>query len=499
MFKTLATSSKARKQKPFKWPKKLPTGTELGEQFKQTLASKEYEEPFLFGASTSEHQCSTKCTADVCSWSRFAQENKLPQPTDENYCVTWWDNYKHYIDYAKNKLGLNALRFSVEWALVQPNGPETASKEVLDHYADIFLYMIENGITPIICLHHYTDPCWFIDNGGFEKKENVNYFARYCLTIYAHLFDALKNNKFAQQKLKTMAQPLFATYNSPEGYAFKGYLQLVGPPANKNKKGLPMVAEVLKNMMEAHVRTYHALHMFYKDQNKQTKKLIQKPRVGFLKNIHQLDTSYNSLSHVVCSPLTRLATAIGDMVQNECFYRFFTKGIFEIDVPCVVRLKHKNKHAIGALDWIGINYYSNRYMFLGSTVNVDKKTKTDNSNYRFYPAGIYRAVVEIAEKLAQPLSIPMIVTENGMATTDNNRKSEFYRSYLYALHCAIKDGYDVHGYLTWTLFDNYEWPNMKDPSSRTYGLCNVDKNNPTQLLLKDGSQSYIDLIKTCNA
>ena len=90
-----------------------------------------------------------------------------------------WKHYKSYIDYAHDVMGLNALRVSVEWALVQPEGLEKWDEQVLAHYADMITYLIKKDMTPIICLHHYTDPCWYIDRGGFEQEKNITYFVAY--------------------------------------------------------------------------------------------------------------------------------------------------------------------------------------------------------------------------------------------------------------------------------------------------------------------------------
>ncbi len=185
----------------------------------------------------------------------------------------------------------------------------------------------------------------------------------------------------------------------------------------------------------------------------------------------------------------------GDMLQNECIYRFFTTGEFTVHIPFKLNLTHKNPFAIGALDFIGLNYYSNRHLFLTKTVQEQEPERTtDNGNYRIYPQGLYRAIVELSERIAQPLSIPIYVTENGIATMDDEKRYAFYHQYLYALCKAIEDGYPVYGYLPWTLADNYEWPNRKKHSKRVYGLCSVDKNDPAKLIIKNGTRSYIDFV-----
>lgn len=496
VWRSLTNDSKAAKEQPFEWPAEVPDSKTIGASFANTLKNKTYPDPFLFGASTSEHQCSKQCTPQSCSWERFAQERNLMRPQDSQYPIDLWNNYRSYINYAKDVLGLNALRFSIEWAVVQPNGPEEFNAEALNHYADMFTYCIQKGITPIICFHHYTDPCWFIDAGGFEQEKNITYFVKFCTTTYTHLMQSLRADSRARLQLAHIAQPLWATFNSPEGYAFKAYLQLKAPPAREDKKGLQFVAQCLKNMMEAHVCVYHEIKEQYQEFDSILKRTTQAPQIGFLKNIIQLDPAQKTFTQRWCSGLTRMACAVGNLLQNECIYRFFTTGTFRIYVPTKVSIKHTNKAAIGALDFIGINYYSNCHLFFGSRIQeTDETYRTDNSNYRFHPQGLYRAIVEVTEKLAGPLGIPMYVTENGIATRSDEKRSQFYRQYLYALSRALADGYDVRGYLTWTLADNYEWPNLEDDTPRVYGLCAVNGLRPSELILKDGAKAYVEIVR----
>ena len=496
VWQSLTNNSKATQEEPFAWPADELGNDAVSSLLRQSIQNKQYSEPFLFGASTSEHQCSKQCTPQICSWERFAQERNLAHPHDARYSIDLWKNYRSYINYARDVLGLNALRFSIEWALVQPHGPEEFDQEALAHYADMFTYCIEKGITPIVCFHHYTDPCWFIDAGGFEQEENIHYYVQFCDATYKALMNGLRTKARARLHLATMAQPLFATFNSPEGYAFKAYLQLKAPPARQDKKGLSYVVNCLKNMMEAHVGVYYALKNRYEEFDGVLKQTVKSPQVGFLKNIIQLDPAKKTRKQRWCSGITRMACAMGNLLQNECIYQFFTSGKFNVYIPTQVKIRHTNLAAIGALDFIGINYYSNRHMFLGSGVKeMNESFKTDNANYRFYPQGLYRAIVEVTEKLAAPLAIPMYVTENGIATRSDEKRSQFYREYLYALGRALEDGYDVRGYLTWTLADNYEWPNLEDDVPRVYGLCRVNTQFPESLILKEGARAYVEILK----
>ena len=200
IFKSFQNNAVYRQEKPFELPETLPEPAQLADSIAQHMDP----QAFLCGASTSEHQCSKQCTPEICSWSRFAKQHALPQPTDEQYPMDWWKYYRSYIDYAKDTLKLNAIRFSIEWAVVQPNGPRFWNQQALDHYANLFIYSLKKGVTPLVCFHHYTDPCWFLDMGGFEKDQNVKYFASYCKKVYQEIMKAVQKDNDAVDALKEM-------------------------------------------------------------------------------------------------------------------------------------------------------------------------------------------------------------------------------------------------------------------------------------------------------
>jgi beta-glucosidase len=67
--------------------------------------------------------------------------------------------------------------------------------------------------------------------------------------------------------------------------------------------------------------------------------------------------------------------------------------------------------------------------------------------------------------------VPVMVTENGMATEDDEARLAYTRAALEGLAGCVSDGIDVRGYLHWTLLDNFEW---MAGFSKTFGLIAFD-------------------------
>lgn len=413
---------------------------------------------FLWGVGSSAHQFEGNCTNN--NWHRWEQEQIAKQSglvkEPSGQACDHWNRYKEDIQLIK-ELGANSFRFSIEWSKVQPR-EDQFDETALQHYNDVCDELIKNNIKPCVTLHHYTDPLWFADKGGFAQKENIHYFVEFCKKVYDRLHTKVH---------------LWFTFNSPDGYAAKGYLKGFTPPGEQN---MQRMSEVYKNLLEAHVQTYRALKNRIVGHN---------PKIGILKNIFQLDPAR------VWNPLDIIGCTIGRSLQDDCFFDFFTQGTFKIYVPFKASVKHVNREAIGAIDFIGINYYSHGIMNNFSVGTHPKEEETQTKIYTIYPEGLYRAISLVHHRLIKklPNTIPIYITENGIATDDAATRTKFCKYYLYALSKAIQEGYDVRGYIRWALLDNYEW----GTTDKHYGEYHVDFKTQKRTL-KEGSKFFQRLL-----
>jgi beta-glucosidase len=71
-----------------------------------------------------------------------------------------------------------------------------------------------------------------------------------------------------------------------------------------------------------------------------------------------------------------------------------------------------------------------------------------------------------------PLHKPVYVTENGLASNDDEWRQRYLQEVLSNVLLAIEDGVDVRGYFHWTNMDNFEW--ARGYAAR-FGLIDVDR------------------------
>lgn len=470
----------------------LLSATEMAKRFISTMQGNRIVQellggsPFRLGLSSSAYQYEGDI-GDEDVMHDFYSKRNIPLP---GKAIDFWNNYQQIIDEIAT-CGINTFRMSISWSRVEPEFGQFDYK-ALQHYHQIIEYLLSKGITPIIVLHHYTHPTWFQTLGGFEKMQNVRYFVRYAQEVYKALADVTV---------------YWSTFNAIEGFAFKGYFTLQGPPSKPGNffQRLQTVSLVMANMLEAHVQVYEAIKGITGKSTGLYQKLkeinpsICEPQIGIQKNILPIDPATDS---ILSYYIGRIRSAIGNKLQNEGFYNFFATGTFSVIGK--IFAQHTNKNAPFALDWIGVNTYSNRYEGLGKIEEADE-FKTENENYRFYPECLDRAVRQIYERVVEPRNkrtnrlLPIWIVENGIATkhdiTGNKKRELFFKRALTVITSLIEEGFPIVAYTPWASHDNYEWGSSF--GQKRYGMFFVDSNDIyAPHPLKDGSRYFINFVKS---
>jgi beta-glucosidase len=87
--------------------------------------------------------------------------------------------------------------------------------------------------------------------------------------------------------------------------------------------------------------------------------------------------------------------------------------------------------------------------------------------------------------------LPVIVTENGIATDDDAWRVEYIRRHLEQVAAARAEGVDVRGYLYWSAFDNFEWNEGYRP---TFGLIGINRERDLARVVRPSAEAYGRLI-----
>jgi beta-glucosidase len=203
-----------------------------------------FPQDFLWGAATSAHQIEgNNKNSDWWQWEHsearakeLKKQNKNPEEYYSGIACDSYHRYEEDFDIAQ-KLNQNAHRLSIEWARIEPRQGEFDAAEI-EHYRKVLQALKKRGLKAFVTLHHFTNPAWFAEMGGWEKKENLRYFLNYvqkAVTEFKDLIDFL------------------IVINEPNYTAMKAYLMATYPP---QKRSFFLHQRVRKNIIAAHIEAY---------------------------------------------------------------------------------------------------------------------------------------------------------------------------------------------------------------------------------------------------
>ena len=389
---------------------------------------------FLWGSGTAAHQVEGGNTNN--DW--WAWEHDPSSPAAESS----GDANDHYTRYAEDfallaALGQNAHRFSLEWSRIEPAGGEF-SRANLDHYARVLDSLADNGLTAFATLHHFTVPRWFAERGGWLAPDAVELFGRFVEVVSNALGDRI---------------PYACTINEPQIVSLMAYGLGRFPPGERD---LGKAAACNAVLMQAHRAATQVL------------------RAG--RGTPQIGTC---LQLPVVEPFD--PDSDGDVARAAAL-----KGLL-VDSHIADLTSGGD---VG--DFVGLQYYT-RLRIDATAANPLVAPDPDVAEvtqigWEVYPEGLAESL-----RVAASTGLPVIITENGIATADDAQRTRFLHSHLRVVKQALDDGVDVRGYLHWTSFDNFEWGAGFQP---IFGLIGIDRSDNLRRIVRPSAVAYGELIRT---
>jgi beta-glucosidase len=374
---------------------------------------------FLWGTATAAHQVEGNNTNN--NWSQWEEiPGKIINGQKAGLACDWWGGrWKEDLQRAKDT-GQNAHRLSVEWSRIQPS-PDSWDDEALDRYVEIVRWMSKHEMTPMVTLHHFTDPIWLVEKGGWEDEGTPALFARFTRRVVTALKDYVS---------------LWITINEPNVYVLTGWLVAGFPPG---KQDMGLAAKVAANLVRGHAAAYHVIH-----------EIQPEAQVGVASNYRSLKPMHS------WNPLDKLPTNIQNNIYNLAFHNAITTGTLDL-----VLKKFKIPEAAKTQDFIGLNYYSR------DLVEFDLTKPGEMFGKRSYPKEALLSstgfIANVPEgiwdglKWAHKYSLPVIITENGVEDDKDSLRPRYTIEHLHQVWRAANFNWRIKGYFHWSLVDNFEW------------------------------------------
>lgn len=374
---------------------------------------------FLWGAATAPHQIEgNNVNSDF--WRNEGRMRGF------SYSGDACDSYHRYREDMQllADAGLTAYRFGLEWARIQPR-PDLFSRAALAHYRRMIDTAVELGLTPVVTLHHFTSPAWFADEGGFTGPTAAVRWGAYVERVI-EILDGVE---------------WIVTFNEPN------MLALMTSFAKRAAAG--QVEEWQSPTVEGQSTPQAGLA---------TSLPTPDPEIG-----HALVVLHRQAVHLLRA---RTSAKIGWTVANQAF----TPTLGNEAKFAEVTYDWEDLYLQGSHgdDFIGVQSYSSQPVDENGPVPHPPHPHNTlvGTSYRPDALGIaLRHAWEVGG------GIPLLVTENGIATADDERRIAYTTGALEGLETAVADGVEVCGYLHWSLLDNFEWGHWEP----TFGLIAVDR------------------------
>lgn len=403
-------------------------------------SKQEIKSPIIGFASSMFQTSGPRCGES--NWTVDAQNGNVPDATQP---IPHWDNFEADLDLMAG-VGAETYRISVEWSHIEPVQGQF-DEEVLAKYERLVDACLARGIKPMLTFYHFNEPNWFTELGGFERAANIEHFTAYCSRVFERLSPKVS---------------LWCTINEPAVQAYLGHFLGKFPP--HNKLSFSKTAEVLKNLLSAHVEAYQALKAMPNGPGAQ---------IGIVHNFLRFKPLY------WFDPIAYVLTNLFNPITNNLVMEFFTTGRFKYWLGGV---DHQDARATDSNDFIGLNFYANpivgpnRQNIYGPTCR-DGQVMGD-MYLPLDPEGLAEAIDEVAR-----LGKPIYITETGVADKSDVLRQQLLPLYLDVIKRKIAEGVDIRGVYFWSCVDNYEWnegtprdENGVQVEGKSFGFFDVARN-----------------------
>lgn len=413
-----------------------------------------FPQGFMVGASTAAHQVEGNNVHSDYWLQENVEHSQFVEPSGEAV-----DHYHRYEEDIRlmAEAGLNAYRFSIEWARIEPKQGEFDENEIA-HYRKVIACCKENGVEPVVTLHHFTSPAWVISRGGWENEEVVDWFANYVQYVVKHLGSELRYIcTINEANMRLQLAAIMKKYMSQ--MAGEQQEEKKAPKEGDVQVGLNL-GQGMNTMMLGMVECAKAfglqdprgIHTFVSMCTPEGDILVMKAHQAAKKVIKEM---YPDIKVGLTLSLHDMQPATGgeDAAHKEWEEEF----------------SHYLPY-IAEDDFLGVQSYTRQCFDEKGNKYTPDGVELTQMGYEFYP----QAIANVVRAAAKEFKGDLIVTENGVATADDSRRQEYIKEATAGLQACIADGIPLKGYLHWSLMDNFEW---QKGFSMQFGLIAVDRSN----------------------
>lgn len=348
-----------------------------------------FPEHFIFGTSTAAAQIETAFEHD---WQGVKSRDGFVFDRTTDHELRFHEDAKIIASLAPG------YRMGLMWSRLQREPFAALDRTSADEYHAFLTDLKTKGVSIMMVLHHFTNPLWFAQAGGWEKESNIASWVDFCKKVVDEFGPYVSS---------------WNTFNEPNVYASYGWITGFFPPFKTNPY---LAGKVVKNLGKAHNLVYD----YIKEKFPQ----------------HPVGISHNAVVFSSENVLGWFPARLSDWWFMEYIPDHFTK-----------------------VDFFGMSYYARLshdpmpITFIDTPEKIKALGKVHDDMWEYHPEGLRTCVDRYWKKYKKPI----IITENGVCDSSDELRQQAILDYARIVHQAIADGIDIRGYYWWSAWDNFEW------------------------------------------
>lgn len=399
------------------------------------------EHKFLIGSATAGGQVEGYNTNSDIWAMEYMKTGGYSEPSLA--AANHYHTYRQDIE-LMHQAGLNAYRFSLEWARIEPKKGVFDEKE-MDHYLDVIHTCREYGIEPVITLFHFASPKWLITEGGWESESTIEYFGEYAEYVANHLKG--ENIRYIITINEANMGTLIAGYlekmrKHMDGAGLQIGLDLENMADNQklSEQENLEVFGVRQAAVFTSPRTSHGDEIVCRAHRKAVEilhSILPDTKVGLslsLRDLHYTDGGKEN----------------ADRDWQKDFLHY---------LPTI-----END------DFFGIQTYTRAVFTAQGEQDPSSDAQLTQMGYEYYP----ECTENVIRKVHESFRGDLLITENGIATDDDSLRIQYIDTALKGVLKCRDEGIPIKGYMYWSFMDNWEW---QSGYSMKFGLVSVDRTS----------------------
>lgn len=380
--------------------------------------------------------------------------------------------YHHYKEDIKlfAEMGFKALRFSIAWTRIFPNGDEDShNEEGIQYYSDLIDCMLSYGIKAIVTINHYDMPLHLVKKyQGWQSRETIAFFTKYTEVLFRYLGDRV--DKWI----------VFNEMDSAIRHPFTS---------------LGILEEDYESEIEYKSAIYQGLHHQFiaaSITSNQLKKYNEKAMMGCM--VTKLTTYPETCSPAdvyLAEKRNRENMLVTDVLIQGKYPWYFEELKEKEGFVLEIADGDMQQIAKGKFDYIAFSYYMSLVVSAdenkceNAVGNFSKGIKNpylkeSEWGWQIDPVGFKTSFIQLYERY----HLPILVAENGFGAKDekdaegkfiDDYRIDYLKEHLKAMNEAIQMGVEVLGYTWWGPIDLVSASTSQ--MSKRYGFIHVDSDD----------------------